>query len=461
MAASATRDRVTGSRASIRAASSVCRESGTASVADVADQCVDAFARYDDVLVDQRPHRLDREERDALGLGRDRHRPPRPAAAAHQAVEQATHRRRRSGVEGDQGAVPADAEAGSAATRSRAGRRARIISGMSRLQSTRCSRKSRRPWSAYCSVLDEQQHRAAAGRAARRSAAIRRRAPRGSARPRSAEWQARAGGRCAVGRSARSVSSANRSASCVVELGARSLSRRVLVGHAEPDADDLGERPEGDVLAERQASAAVPVHRARQGRRRTSRTPSRAGTCRHPAGPVTTTSARLPVLRDVACSRSLTSRNSTLAPDERAPPARRRAATPPTPDDDLAGAPQRLGLGLALELERRRQRRSRWPGEASRLVVLSTSTRARRRDALDPSGGVDRVAGHHALARGRQGDRDLAGDDAGARGQPAAPIWAPRSATAATMSRRGPDRSLGVALEGHAECPTPPSPRRR
>ena len=38
----------------------------------------------------------------------------------------------------------------------------------------------------------------------------------------------------------------------------------VLLGDAEPGPDDLGQRPEGDVLAERQALAAVPVEEVRE-----------------------------------------------------------------------------------------------------------------------------------------------------------------------------------------------------
>ena len=41
---------------------------------DVADQPVDALDRLDDVAVDQRPHGLHREQRDALRLGGDRAR---------------------------------------------------------------------------------------------------------------------------------------------------------------------------------------------------------------------------------------------------------------------------------------------------------------------------------------------------------------------------------------------------
>ena len=74
---------------------------------------------------------------------------------------------------------------------------------------------------------------------------------------------------------------------------------------------------------------------------------------------------------------------------------------------------------------------------------LSHQYRARWSDRLQPAGGVDHVAGDHALALGPDGHGSVAGDDAGARRNALA-----QAVRGVDQFERGPHRALGVVLVG-------------
>ena len=149
---------------------------------DIADQPVDALDGLDDVAVDQGPHRLHREQRDALRLAGDR-RPGRRRHPGHQGIHQLVHRRRIQRVQGQRGPVPPGAEPRPGAAPARVGRTpAHTPAGPASSRSdgpgnpAAPRRRTGRPPPAAPPVP--------APRAARRTAATRRTAPPGSAGPR-------------------------------------------------------------------------------------------------------------------------------------------------------------------------------------------------------------------------------------------------------------------------------------
>ena len=126
-----------------------------------------------------------------------------------------------------------------------------------------------------------------------------------------------------------------RAASPTVVVG--SSARRHSAAAPEPAPDRLGQRAEGDALAVGQAPAAVPPHRASAGRRRTSRTPSRAGSCRPRPRPRRTSSAGRPD-SSAPWNSSLTSRSSRSRPTSGASSPSARCA-PPTRGHHRAAPP--------------------------------------------------------------------------------------------------------------------------
>ena len=78
------------------------------------------------------------------------------------------------------------------------------------------------------------------------------------------------------------------------------------------------------------------------------------------------------------------------------------------------------------------------------LRRLADEDGARRRDRLEPAGGVDEVAGDHALVRRAEGDGRLAGQDAGA----GLDRRASRARHRVDQVERRPDGPLGVVLVG-------------
>ena len=118
----------------------------------------------------------------------------------------------------------------------------------------------------------------------------------------------RARSRRAPPRRGRSVRSA------ALELGGDVSRRCVRRGQrSQPAADGLGERVVGHALAVGDAAAAVPADGGAAGRRRTSRTPRPAGSCRRPASPSTTRRAGRPD-SSTRWKSSLTRRSSRSRP---------------------------------------------------------------------------------------------------------------------------------------------------
>ena len=91
--------------------------------------------------------------------------------------------------------------------------------------------------------------------------------------------------------------------------------------------------------------------------------------------------------------------------------------------------------------------------EVSRRVVVVDGQPAGRRGRLDPRGGVDRVAGHHALADRAERHGDLAGDDPAAGLQPGQPSCSPMRGHPVDELQPGPDGALGIGLGGHRRAP--------
>ena len=132
-----------------------------------------------------------------------------------------------------------------------------------------------------------------------------------------------------------------------------------------------------------------------------------------PAGPMTLTS-RGPLLAPGGVEQVLEQAELVVAADERRLEASRMRLRPPALGDDPQRAPGGDRAGLALEhLLAGRLERDRLLGRA--LGRLADEDGAGRRDGLQPARGVDEVAGDHALVRGAERDRRLAGQDAGAR----------------------------------------------
>ena len=134
-----------------------------------------------------------------------------------------------------------------------------------------------------------------------------------------------------------------------------------------------------------------------------------------PATPTTDTSfARFSSA--LAWKRSLTSRNSAVAADERRLQPGGRAALAASLGRDPQGLPQRHGLCLALELVLARVGvGDRGLGGAPGRLADEHHSRLGRR--LDARGGVDEVARHHPLTLGAHRDGGLTREHARARRQ--------------------------------------------
>ena len=165
-----------------------------------------------------------------------------------------------------------------------------------------------------------------------------------------------------------------------------------------------------------------------------------------PAGPMTRHEARPLARAPVAWNRSLSRRSSSSRPTNGASSGLRPARAAAL-GDDAHRPPRRHGRGLALEhlLAGRLERDRRARGALRRLA---DEDGAGRRDRLQPAGGVDEVAGDHALVRRADGDGRLAGQDAGAR----LDAGAERLDRVDELERR-PDGPLGVVLVGDRRAP--------
>ena len=128
-----------------------------------------------------------------------------------------------------------------------------------------------------------------------------------------------------------------------------------------------------------------------------------------------------------------------VAADERR--LERVGTTAPTPlGHDTSGTPRRESGGLALQLvfAGGLEGDRRAGGAHGRLA---DEDRARIGDALEPGGGVDEVAGDHALVRCAERDRRLPGQDPGARLDAG-----PQAANRVDQVERRPHAALGVIL---------------
>ena len=167
-----------------------------------------------------------------------------------------------------------------------------------------------------------------------------------------------------------------------------------------------------------------------------------------PAGPMTDTS-RVRLSRAVAWNRSLSRRSSSSRPTNGASSAlaadcaRRRSAT--TRRARHAGD----GRLLALEQSGRQPARMRSRCRPRAKVASPTRTVPGGATRLQPRGGVDEVAGDHALVGGADRHRGLAGQHAGARLARREPMLP----TEVDQVERGADRALGVVLVRDRRAP--------
>ena len=169
----------------------------------------------------------------------------------------------------------------------------------------------------------------------------------------------------------------------------------------------------------------------RRGRRRTSRTPRRAGTCRCRRFPSTETSCAFFSSAEPWKS-SLTRRSSRSRPTNGASRPRDLSA-PPRPA--VTRSARKSGSGSALPFSSCSARvlvGDRRLGRSLRRLAHEHSAGPGNR--LDARGGVDQVAGNHALLRAAGRDRRLTREHA----RPRPEVWrahlAPSSATACTRS---------------------------
>ena len=195
------------------------------------------------------------------------------------------------------------------------------------------------------------------------------------------------------------------------ELRERLLGRLVL-GDPCPHPDHLRERPVRDTVAVREAAALVPPNLS-------PATPSRYFSNSHairdlpmPGTPTIESRCARPSSA-VAWKSSFTSRSSRSRPrNGGSRPAERpspfRAAT--------TRSARQSGTGSAFPLSSCSPA-SAYAIEASlaRFVASPTRTLPGSAHTLDAGGGVDEVAGDHALSLGAEGDRGFAGEDARTR----------------------------------------------
>ena len=164
-----------------------------------------------------------------------------------------------------------------------------------------------------------------------------------------------------------------------------------------------------------------------------------------PAGPMTETS-RARRSRPVAWNRSLSRRSSSSRPTNGASSVSARLRPPSSATTRSA---RQAGTGLALPLSVCSPASSNAIAlAAARWVASPTRTVPGGATDWSRDGGVDEVARDHALVRGADRDRGLAGQDAGP-GLDRRPERADR----VDELERGPDGALGVVLVGGRRAP--------
>ena len=198
-----------------------------------------------------------------------------------------------------------------------------------------------------------------------------------------------------------------------------------------------------DALAVGQRAALPPVRSARARRRRARTARRRAGSCRCPGTPTSVTSCG-----ERSCARARRARRE----QRRARAARPTSGASPRSRDVDAEARARLDrlpdadrLGLALGLDRLGLARTRSRCSRGAVRRLADEDPVHRRGRLQARGGVDDVAGGHALALGRAARR--------ARRAPRRSLTPIRTWSSSRRSRdpvadreRGAHRPLGIVL---------------
>ena len=246
--------------------------------------------------------------------------------------------------------------------------------------------------------------------------------------------------RCASRGSSHARSSG--SGTCWLDGGAqlrRARSRRLVLADPRPACAPSPRAPSRRRPRRRRGSGRGATRPPRRGRRCTSRTPRRGATCRCRRSRSTETRC---ALRSSArrVEELLDEAQLAVAADERRLEARRRCSAPPRAAVTRSARQSAHRLGLALQLvlagvlvgDRRLGRA---------LRRLADEHRARLGGRLDARGGVDEVAGDHALPVGAERDRRLAGQHAG-----------PSRERRVELGHRGdqverrPHRALGVVL---------------
>ena len=174
-----------------------------------------------------------------------------------------------------------------------------------------------------------------------------------------------------------------------------------------------------------------------------------------PATPITETSARLALvgrgMEQFLDEPQLGARGRRTAPRDAS-----TRPSPPRPATTRTARQRRRGSALPFS--------SCWPASSYaiaasviRRVASPTRTVPGLRDRLDPRGGVDEVARHHALPVRADGHGRLAGDHAGAQPQARrAPTSRPSAATSSTRSSAAANGPLGVVLHARRARPRRP-----
>ena len=417
---------------------------GHAQFAHVADEAVDAFDRTDDVAVDQHAHRLDRVERHALGLARDR-RGGRLGQVRYESVQ---HRGHGDVVEWLQheGRPAATGSPGRVLVGKLAAREGQDEDRGVPRPVDQVGEEVEQPVVGAVQVLDEHHHRLALSQLleehppAREQIGLVHRRGLGGA---DAEEPAQPGrNELALRRVGHELGQPVDEALCG-DVGG------VLLGDPEPLAHHLGQRPERDPAAVGQAPTAMPEDAVDESVHVLLELPPKArladarlpGDAHQPG--------RAPV--DAGMEQVLDQPQLGVATDERRFQPVDPLVTADVADDTLCG-PQLGGRGLALEhVLTRAGEGDRAARQPQRRVVGQHLARLRCR--LHPRRGVDRVAGDHALADGVEVHRDLSRHDAGSRRQPGRADLGAQLRNGGYDVEGGAHRSLGVALGGEGRAP--------
>ncbi len=234
----------------------------------------------------------------------------------------------------------------------------------------------------------------------------------------------------------------------LLELGACGC--RLLLLH-DPGAHPhhVRERPIGDTLAVGEATAAVPVRELGDTVEVLVELPGQARLA--DAGDARDRDQMGVALALAVVEQVLDQTQLTIAADERRLEALRFQGTAGA-GDDAQGSPDRDEPDLALQLVHADvlvddSRLGRAPGR------LAHQDLARLGQGLDPRGGVDEIAGDHALALGADRDSGLAGQHRCPRAEATQADLVAERRDRCDQVERGPDGPLGVVLRRRGRAP--------